>query len=77
MFSQTSCLILALVLTLVGVWMQWQWPHYCMSTEEAVKSRRLTQHQGERRLRRLKRGGRVLLLTGMGLLVGAMAFFES
>ena len=76
MFSH-ACLVLALVLTLVGVWVQWQGPHYCMSTEEAVKSRRLTQDQGERRLRRLKRGGRWLLLTGMGLLVGAMAFLES
>jgi hypothetical protein len=57
--------------------MHWQWPHYCMSTEEEVKSRRLTQDQGERRLRRLRLGGRLVLLTGMGLLVGAMTFFES
>ena len=69
------CFSLATLLTLSGVWVEWRWQEYCMSTEEAIKSRALTQDQGERRLRRIKRGGRFFLLLGMGLLIGGGAFF--
>lgn len=69
---QAVCLTIALVLTLTGVWVQWNLHGYCMSTEEAMKDGKLTQAQAARRVRVIKNGGHILTFIGMGLLIFGM-----
>ena len=69
MLYSTLCLIVAILLTLSGVWVQWHVGEYSMSAEEAMKNRKLTAEQVVRRLVLIRRGGQILTFTGMGLLV--------
>lgn len=66
---QALFLSVAIILTLIGVWMQWHAPTYRMIAEEAMKDGELTHDQVNRRLRVLGRTKRACTLTGMALLV--------
>jgi hypothetical protein len=48
--------------------MRWRLPSYEMNAEEWLKDGKLTSHQVERRVRWVRDGGRLLTLTGLGLL---------
>lgn len=65
---QTVCVIVAILLTLAGVWLRWRLPWYEMNAEDRLKDGKLTSHQVERRVRWMRDGGRLLTLTGLGLL---------
>ncbi len=56
------------MLTLSGVWVRWRLPWFEMNAEELLKDGKLTSHQVERRVRWARDGGRLLTLTGLGLL---------
>lgn len=56
------------MLTLAGVWLRWRLPWYEMNAEDQLKDGKLTSHQVERRVRWVRDGGRLLTLTGLGLL---------
>ena len=68
-FYSNLCLVIAIILTLAGVWIQWHVGEYSMSGEEAVKNRKLTAEQVVRRLVLIRRSGQVLTFSGMGLLL--------
>lgn len=68
MFSQTQCVILAIVITLTGVWVRWRLAALEMSAEERLKEGKLTPRQVERRLRWARDGGRLLTIAGLVLL---------
>ena len=72
MYFQTLCLILAIPITLSGVWIHWRKHDFHMDAEEAQKNGKLTHAQVERRMLLIKRGGRVLTITGMVLLVASL-----
>jgi hypothetical protein len=65
----TLCLVIAVVLTLSGVWVQWNVHDYSMNAEEAMKNRKMTAEQVVRRLILIRRGGRILTFAGMALLI--------
>jgi hypothetical protein len=69
MALHTLCFSVAIILTLIGVWMQWHAPTYRMIAEEAMKDGELTHDQVNRRLRALGRTKRACTLAGMVLLV--------
>jgi hypothetical protein len=71
-FFQPLCFVLAVVLTLTGVWVNWRAHVYRMSAEEAMKDGKLTHDQVESRLRLITNGSRFLTLTGMALLIVSM-----
>jgi len=66
---QVICLLVAILLTLIGVWMQWHAPTYSMIAEEAMKEGWLTHDQVNRRLRVIRSTKRLCMLTGLALLV--------
>lgn len=72
MFYSNLCLVVAIILTLSGVWIQWHAGEYSMSAEEAIKNRKLTAEQVVRRLVLIRRGGQVLTFSGLGLLLVAL-----
>lgn len=69
MFYSNLCLVVAIVLTLSGVWIRWNAHDYSMSAEEAMKNRKLTAEQVFRRLILIRRSGLALTLVGMALLI--------
>ena len=74
MVLQTLCLSVAVLLTLIGVWMQWHAPTYQMIAEEDLKDGKLTHDEVVRRLGVIRRTKRLCTLTGMALLVVSMAW---
>jgi hypothetical protein len=69
MSAQEVCLSLAILITLVGVWLHWHMHHYRMGAEEAIKERKLSADQVDRRLMILKHAANTLTIVGMILLV--------
>jgi hypothetical protein len=67
-FSQTTCVVFAILVTLSGVWMQWRLSNFEMHAEDQLKDGKLTSRQVENRIRWVRDGGRLLTLAGLGLL---------
>jgi hypothetical protein len=72
----TLCFVVATVLTLSGVWIQWHAHEYVMDAEEAMKNRKLTGEQVIRRLVLIRRGGGILILVGIGMLLVSLMLLE-
>jgi hypothetical protein len=73
---QAACVVVAIALTLAGVWVGWRLPWLQMDAEELRKDGNLTSRQVDRRVRWARDGGRLLTLTGLGLL-GASLLWAS
>ena len=69
MVAQELCFALAIILTLTGVWMRWHMHEYRMGAEEAMKERKLTADQVDRRLMIIRQAANTLTIVGMALLV--------
>lgn len=67
-YSQSTYVVMAILLTLAGVWMRWRLPAYEMHAEDAVKDGKLTGVQLETRVRRMRDVSRALTLAGLALL---------
>lgn len=74
MIAQHLSFAISLILTLSGVWMQWHMPEYRMSAEEAVKDRRIPEERIEERMRLLKTVARLLIVSGVVLLVASITW---
>jgi hypothetical protein len=72
MFAQEICLVLAILITLAGVWMHWHMHHYHMGAEEAMKERKLSAEQVDRRLKVMRTSAGALTIIGMSLLIVAV-----
>ncbi|ACB73911.1 hypothetical protein [Opitutus terrae] len=59
----------ALLMTLAGVWLQWNRPAHVADIEEALKDGRLLPDEAEQRLRAVSRRATGWVLAGMALLV--------
>jgi hypothetical protein len=57
-----------LPLILTGVWVHWRLAWYCSDAEEAVKDRKLTPAQAQRRIALLHRACTVLTVVGLIML---------
>ncbi len=76
MFHSTLCFLVATILTLSGVWIQWRAHEYVMDAEEAMKNRKLTGEQVVRRLALIRRCGRILIFAGIGMLLVTLMLLE-
>lgn len=68
-FSQTTSFVIAMVVTLSGVWVQWRACWYRMDAEEAMKDGKMNQRQVDQRLRLVNRGGLLLTYAGIVMLL--------
>lgn len=59
----------ALLMTLAGVWLQWNRPTRVADIEEALKDGRLLPDEAEQRLRAVSRRATGWVLAGMSLLI--------
>jgi TRAP-type C4-dicarboxylate transport system permease small subunit len=71
--SQPICILIAMLVTLSGAWMQWRASWYRMHTEEAMKDRKLSQQQVDQRLRMIRSGGWFLTLAGLAMFVVSLS----
>lgn len=69
MLSQSTCILIAMLITLSGAWVQWRACEYRMDVEEAMKDGKLSQRQVDQRLRLVRRGGWFLTLAGLSMFV--------
>jgi hypothetical protein len=76
MFSQFTCILIAMLLMLSGAWVQWRAPWYRMDAEEAMKDGKLSQQQVDQRLNLIRRGSWCLTLTGVVLLVACLVYCD-
>lgn len=65
-------LAMAAVITLFGVRLCWQAPHYRMSVEERAKDGKLTEEQARRRIRHSRWVGPVIVFVGIAGLCGVV-----
>jgi hypothetical protein len=75
-FYSTLCFVIATILTLSGVWIQWHAHEYVMNAEEAMKNRKLTGEQVVRRLVLIRRSGLILTFAGIGMLLVSLMLLE-
>ncbi|HEY8932887.1 MAG TPA: hypothetical protein VIM44_06220 [Rariglobus sp.] len=72
MISQSTCMLIAMLLTACGVWMRWKMHGYRICAEEAMKDGKLTYAQASRRLFVILSVSRALTVIGMALLIACL-----
>ena len=65
---------MAVLLTMVGVWMRGAIHRYRMDMEESAKDQLITAEQADGKIRRYKRVSAFCVSAGIGLMVFAMLF---
>lgn len=64
--------VVAVAVTVTGLWFNWQRPAHEMEIEEAVKDGKLTTEQAWRRVRRVRRRAKVVVAAGVLLMAAAL-----
>lgn len=72
MLTESTGILIALLVLLCGAWVQWRASWYRMDAEEAMKDGKLSQRQVDQRLRLARRGGWFLTLAGVAIFVTSL-----